>query len=262
MDLPKHVKMSSKKTMNTSRTSLDLPESRVYFRMRSNKRIRQSRLVISPEEGLIVESPREMDLERAHRLISRKKDWVLETLEGVKIKQLRAQQDVKKFRNSVLILGQEKQVRVKLGQSRDFILETTTRVVVGFERTRVTKSQVAETLKFWLKDKATQYLPLRVRHLNHGRFNLNEVIVKDPKTLWGSCSADGTIHLNWRLVMAPKFVADYIVYHEMCHTRCMNHSKRFWELVREVCPKFEDAEAWIREYGFLLNVEFLSEMMV
>ncbi len=74
------------------------------------------------------------------------------------------------------------------------------------------------------------------------------VSIRDQKTRWGSCSSTGRISLNWRLVMAPPEVSDYIVIHELMHLRQMNHSHLFWRLVREACPQYKAHERWLSEH--------------
>src|SRR5688572_13252800 len=69
------------------------------------------------------------------------------------------------------------------------------------------------------------------------------------RTLWGSCSSRGTLSFNWRLVLAPLEVLDYVVVHELCHLRVPNHSRRFWTLVERHRPHWKDQRAWLREYG-------------
>ncbi len=81
-----------------------------------------------------------------------------------------------------------------------------------------------------------------------------QVVVRNQRSRWGSCSANGTISLNWRLVQSPDFVRDYIIYHELMHLREMNHSARFWARVEEVCPGWRDAELWIKRNGSLLGL--------
>jgi predicted metal-dependent hydrolase len=83
---------------------------------------------------------------------------------------------------------------------------------------------------------------------------VKQVTVRNQRSRWGSCSATGTISLNWRLVQTPDFVRDYIVYHELMHLREMNHSERFWARVEEVCPGWRDAEAWIKRNGALVGL--------
>ena len=83
---------------------------------------------------------------------------------------------------------------------------------------------------------------------------VKHVTVRNQRSRWGSCSAGGTISLNWRLVQAPESVRDYIVYHELMHLREMNHSARFWARVEAVCPGWRDAEHWLKRNGTLLGL--------
>jgi predicted metal-dependent hydrolase len=76
-----------------------------------------------------------------------------------------------------------------------------------------------------------------------------DVAVRDARSRWGSCSSSGRVALNWRLVMAPPEVADYVVVHELAHLREMNHSPRFWEVVASVLPRHVEPRAWLRRHG-------------
>jgi predicted metal-dependent hydrolase len=69
------------------------------------------------------------------------------------------------------------------------------------------------------------------------------------RTLWGSCSPVGTLSFNWRLVLAPAAVLDYVVVHELCHLRVPNHSRRFWALVETRRPDWREQRDWLREHG-------------
>jgi predicted metal-dependent hydrolase len=73
--------------------------------------------------------------------------------------------------------------------------------------------------------------------------------IADQRTRWGSCSPTGTLSFNWRLVLAPPEVLDYVVVHELCHLRVPNHSRRFWDLVGERRPGWREQRGWLREHG-------------
>jgi hypothetical protein len=75
------------------------------------------------------------------------------------------------------------------------------------------------------------------------------VTVKDTRSRWGSCAANGNLAFSWRLVMAPRFVQDYVAAHEVAHLRHMDHGSRFWSLVQQLTPHTEEAVAWLREHG-------------
>jgi predicted metal-dependent hydrolase len=72
---------------------------------------------------------------------------------------------------------------------------------------------------------------------------------KDTRSRWGSCAPDGTLAFSWRLVMAPDWVLDYVVAHEVAHLRELNHSARFWAHVDALAPQREAAEEWLRRNG-------------
>jgi predicted metal-dependent hydrolase len=73
--------------------------------------------------------------------------------------------------------------------------------------------------------------------------------IRDQRTRWGSCSPRGTLSFNWRLVLAPLDVLEYVVVHELCHLREPNHSARFWDLVASRRPGWREQRAWLREHG-------------
>jgi predicted metal-dependent hydrolase len=75
------------------------------------------------------------------------------------------------------------------------------------------------------------------------------IAVKDTQSRWGSCASDGAIAFSWRLVMAPGFVQDYVVAHEVAHLRHMNHGPRFWALVNRLTPYTAEAVPWLRGEG-------------
>jgi hypothetical protein len=81
-----------------------------------------------------------------------------------------------------------------------------------------------------------------------------KVVIKDQKTRWGSCSKKGNINLNWRLVMAPIDIIDYVVVHELCHLRIMNHSKDFWNLVVSILPNYTEGREWLKVNGNRLGI--------
>ena len=98
-----------------------------------------------------------------------------------------------------------------------------------------------------LRRMAERELPVRTRELAllHG-IAVHRVSVRAQKTRWGSCSARGTISLNWRLIQAPPRVVDYLIIHELMHRREMNHSARYWKLVAKAFPDYRSAEQWLK----------------
>src|SRR5437868_14390860 len=75
------------------------------------------------------------------------------------------------------------------------------------------------------------------------------ITIRAQRTRWGSCSTNGTLSFNWRLVLAPLEVLDYVVVHELCHLHVPDHSRRFWALVERHRPAWREQRAWLREHG-------------
>jgi predicted metal-dependent hydrolase len=73
--------------------------------------------------------------------------------------------------------------------------------------------------------------------------------IRGQRTRWASCSADGSMSFNWRLMLAPETVLDYVVWHEVCHLEVMDHSPRFWALLAGRCPEYRREAAWLRAHG-------------
>jgi len=83
---------------------------------------------------------------------------------------------------------------------------------------------------------------------------VRQIVVRNQRSRWGSCSASGTISLNWRLIQTPDSVRDYIIHHELVHLQEMNHSPRFWTRVEQSYPAWRDAERWLKQNGSLLGL--------
>lgn len=97
---------------------------------------------------------------------------------------------------------------------------------------------------------AKEYIPYRVSYfhrLTGGHYT--SITIRDQKSRWGSCSGTGTLSFNYRLMMAPPKILDYVVVHELCHLTHMNHSKDFWNMVESILPDYKESRQWLKEHG-------------
>jgi predicted metal-dependent hydrolase len=94
-----------------------------------------------------------------------------------------------------------------------------------------------------------RFTVLAARKAARAAVPLARLVVRDPSTRWGSCAADGTLAFSWRLLLAPPFVQDYAVAHEVAHLRHMDHGARFWSLVDELSRHRKSARAWLDAHG-------------
>lgn len=101
-----------------------------------------------------------------------------------------------------------------------------------------------------LADRAIKHIPERVEYfskiigVDYGR-----ITIRNQKTRWGSCSSKGNLNFNCLLMLTPEEVIDYVVVHELCHRREMNHSKAFWNEVEKVLPDYKNCKKWLKEEG-------------
>lgn len=98
-----------------------------------------------------------------------------------------------------------------------------------------------------VKDKVTYYS-------NILKVFPKKIQIKDQKSSWGTCSSLGNIYFNYRILFAPTDVIDYVIIHELCHLRHMDHSKEFWELVSSICPNYNDYRKWLKLNGHSLDI--------
>jgi predicted metal-dependent hydrolase len=131
-----------------------------------------------------------------------------------------------------------------LAQQRSWIAAERRRQVprLGLERLAVSGSEArigARELISALAEEEASRIGVAYRRIRIG----------DQRTLWGSCSRRGTLSFNWRLVLAPLEVLDYVVVHELCHLHVLDHSQRFWRVVERHRPEWREQRDWLREHG-------------
>ncbi len=106
---------------------------------------------------------------------------------------------------------------------------------------------LARRVTDWLKAEARRDLAeATARYAAAMDVSFRRITIRDQKSRWGSCAADGSLSYSWRLIMAPSYVLDYVAAHEVAHLRHMNHSMRFWRLVLSQCPGSGRARTWLR----------------
>ena len=121
---------------------------------------------------------------------------------------------------------------------------------IARQRARLTAPTISLAQRRELRTRARQELPPRLLALAH-RHDLvvTKVSIRNQRTRWGSCGRDGHISLNWRLLLMPPDVCDYVLVHELMHLRRMDHSPAYWRLVAAACPGYREARAWLRRNG-------------
>jgi len=141
--------------------------------------------------------------------------------------------------------------KAEVQKNDDVISVYITRGLSGESR----KQAIKEALIKWYRQRFSEIVSQRMEKYSlQVKATPCKVVVKDQKTLWGSCSQRGNINLNWRLVMAPLPVIDYVIVHELCHLNVMNHSKSYWNLVESIIPDYREMRGWLKKNGNRLTI--------
>lgn len=116
--------------------------------------------------------------------------------------------------------------------------------------------KLRKELKKWYKKQAKEYITKRVAYYQDILgVSVTSVSIKSRKSQWGSCDSNGNLTFSWRLVMAAPKAIDYVVVHELCHRRHMDHSPKFWQEVKTYMPDYEEQKQWLEENAINLNIE-------
>ncbi len=107
----------------------------------------------------------------------------------------------------------------------------------------------------WIREYARKVIEDRTKSISlEAGFKYNRVSIREQSTRWGSCSSERNLNFNWKLILAPPQVLDYVVVHELSHTVEMNHSKSFWNVVEKVMPNYMEYRKWLRVNGNTLKI--------
>ena len=114
---------------------------------------------------------------------------------------------------------------------------------------------VQQSLKNWYQTRALEKLKEKTkRYAAILGVNPQSVDVKEYKARWGSCSSSGDVSYNWRIIIAPHHIVDYIVVHELCHLLEHNHGAKYWKHVQTVIPNYKECRHWLKTHGMNLKI--------
>lgn len=137
------------------------------------------------------------------------------------------------------------------GEDRELVIEPRQRhevdeASIRLRKSAVEQSSVKQVLENFYRSRAREYLTDRTDHYAERMgVEYKKLELRNQRTRWGSCSTGGTISLNWRLIMAPPEVVDYLVVHELAHLTEQHHGREFWQLVGEHVPNYKERAEWL-----------------
>ena len=224
----------------------------IRYTLRHSPRARWVSGWIRPETGIVVTLPLHANTRQAEAFLIRNQRWVVRQLDRWAKRSANLPRPWP-YGTNLLYLGEAHAVVVR--QARPGSVEHTPdqQLVVcapsaGIEGAR-------RVLQRWLKCQAELVLGERVKALGaQMELRAKRIYVRNLRYRWGSCWPGGSLSFNYRLIMAPPHILDYVVVHELAHLKERNHSKHFWSLVDEHVPSHRDARTWLRTFGPCLVV--------
>lgn len=110
-------------------------------------------------------------------------------------------------------------------------------------------------LILFLKKTLKNIIENKISNINKvHNFNINSISISSAKTNWGSCSADNKLHFTYKLILCPEQIVDYIIVHELVHTRIKNHSKNYWNNVKKIYPNYKQCEKWLKDNSRIVDL--------
>lgn len=214
---------------------------------------------VSLDKGIEVRAPLMASDEDIDKVIKQNNKWIRETYEKV-IKQGKEIINRKyETGEKLYFLGEERDIEIKTG-NKCTIAYKEEKFIFTMEKDIIDTPHKREYMgkalyEAYLRKVSKVYLEERTRCLAeiYG-FEVNKITIKNVKTRWGSCSSKKNINFNLKLMMAHKEAIDYVIIHELCHTKEMNHSHRFWVLVESIMPDYNENRKYLKSMSIKFNI--------
>jgi predicted metal-dependent hydrolase len=224
------------------------------------RRRRTVGILVDPQQGVIVRAPLKLGLHAIEEVLLAKHAWIAKHLARLQAQGLPRPPHLFQNGETFLHLGRSYALEVRPSAVAALTPPTLAdgRLLVTAPAALTPELQsdlVHRAILRWYRRQAAQLLPPRVEPFAAALgLPMPRVLIRDQKTRWGSCGPDGTLRLNWRLVMAPPDIIDYLAAHEVCHLRVPAHSPAFWSLVASLVPDCKDRRARLRRDGHMLTI--------
>jgi predicted metal-dependent hydrolase len=212
----------------------------IPYQIRRSDRARRVRVSVDLERGVEVVLPRRAAEREAAAAIVELRPWIERRFAELE----RARAAVAARGDTVPYLGEPLRLITEPGR---------TRVRRRGDALLVPASDRRGAVERWYRRSARAEIERRLeRACALAGTSYKRVTIRGQRTRWGSCSPTGTLSFNWRLLMAPEAVLEYVVWHEVCHLEVLDHSPRFWALLQRRCPGYREQVRWLRRHGATL----------
>ncbi len=230
------------------------PVSHVPYTVRRSDRARYARVVVSAESVELV-VPRRMALRHAEPLLEEKRPWIERTLRRMREAQATVPPPLLEDGAAVPYLGRQLALRVRVepGRRRPHVARRGDTLHVKVARSSA--DALRSALESWYRRRARIEVAARLdAAVARAGVGYRHLSIRGQRTRWASCSSSGAMSFNWRLLLAPERVLDYVVEHEVAHLSVLDHSPLFWRLLAERSPDYREHERWLKLHGSALRL--------
>ncbi len=239
---------------------IDFGGTRIAYSIQRTSRRKTIAITVCPDKSVTVAVPKGTRQTIVAKKVHQKAEWIVRQQERLR---RNGRQSTKTFASgeSFRYLGRQYQLKIELQSTAPPIPRASMfrgRLVVpvarrwGAERRR---TAIRDALVDWYREHADVQIRSAVdRFASRLGVTLTGVELREMKTRWGSGGTNGRLRFNWRIVMAPKRLLEYVVAHELCHIRYHDHSREFWRLLGRVMPDYEQRRQELEQLGPALNV--------
>jgi predicted metal-dependent hydrolase len=227
------------------------PKIAVGVNLVHNRRARRYLLKVGRDGQPRLTIPNRGTKGEAMNFLMRNITWLKGALQDWDVRRMRAQPEWGEG-STLFFRGREVALKVRSSADKNSVWLSFGAEVIGpVIKGESYRNAVLKHLRFL----AEKELPNRTQELaDHFGVKISRITIRAQRTRWGSCSAKGSISLNWHLIQTPPFVVDYIIIHELMHRKQMNHSAKYWAEVERACPGYLRAEKWLKESRLDLTV--------
>lgn len=234
----------------SQRRTFALAGRHIPYTVRVSRRARLLRLVIHPERGLEVVAPKGASQQRIEQVLSTKSTWIARTLDRMERERAAAAPPPLVSGRVLPLAGERLRLVVTTGAPAGRYRASRSGETLALVVHDDTDETIRRALEAWYRREARAVFAERLTACNAAYgFVYGRVSIKEQTSRWGSCSRRGNLNFNWRLLLAPLPVLDYVVFHELCHLKELNHSERFWRLVARGCPDYKTYRRWLHDNG-------------
>ncbi|MFW2438361.1 MAG: M48 family metallopeptidase [Arenicellales bacterium] len=221
--------------------------------LRRSPRAKRIRIELRPDRSLLIVVPSRTREDQWLAFVLSKRHWIERNLQKNAVLQRHGEQiDKPGFPASIDLLCTQRRYHISRHagtQNRRIVVAETLKLVCK----NPSEKQLFQNLRCWLVTQAREEFSVRLDGISKTTgLEWNRLSIRGQKTRWGSCSIQGNISLNFKMLFLPSYLVDHVLLHELVHTREMNHSDRFWALMKKFDPKCDQHRAELRTAGQLL----------